>query len=205
MSEKKKCVSALSLKSSIFTNSSDNWLCKIDSDYLQSQVSYYGLNKYVDGYTHCAYIIRGKDYDISTYSEAKIERIKTNARLLYGLLHQRFILTEEGCSTMEKKYNKGIFGRCPRIKCENEKLLPIGSTTVPNTELVKTFCPRCFDIYETKAKYDAAFFGPDFPMMFIKHMSIRRVPRVFYLTEESKDGAPNNEHRLVRYFDNKYV
>ena len=194
------------IKDYYFDNSSKSWICEIEPDYLQSQVSYYGLNQYVPYYSHAAAIIRGRKLDFSELNQAKLSKLISSCKLLYGLLHQRFILTQEGVYYMEIKYRKGLFGHCPRFACDQEKLLPIGLTTVPGQEKVKCYCPRCHDIYETDADYDAAFFGPDFPMMFTKSVEFPDynpfVPiniNIFAEKDEKGSANPPIEKRLKRW------
>lgn len=160
------------LKPQYYDQSPTSWICEIDADYLQSQVSYYGLSQYVSYYSHASQIIRGKKFDLSDVNEAKIKKLVASCKLLYGLLHGRFILTEEGVYQMNIKYKEGLFGKCPRYGCKKHNLLPIGLTNVPGQDTVKVYCPCCHDIYETNADYDAAFFGPDFPFMFQKMTNI---------------------------------
>ena len=194
------------IRNAYFDSSPNSWICEIDADYLQSQVSYYGLNQYVSYYSHASQIIRGKKFDLSEVSQTKLNKLVASCKLLYGLLHGRFILTEEGVYQMNIKYNKGLFGHCPRFACDQQKLLPIGLTTVPGQEKVKCYCPRCHDIYETNADYDAAFFGPDFPFMFKKinnmpiHMNFVPI-NVNAIAEKDEKGSadPPIEKRLVRW------
>lgn len=196
---------AFDLEPYYLDKSSKSWMIEIYDDYLQSQVSYYGLQEYVHYYKHATYAIKGRNFDISDLETSKKRKLIDGCKTLYGLLHCRFINTDDGVYEMNAKYERGLFGRCPRINCEGEKLLPIGLTNVPGIDTVKTFCPRCHDVYETSEKYDAAFFGPDFPIMFCKqnHISLSRNYIPFRLTEESEDEAsaisPNINHRLVRW------
>ncbi|EAY01278.1 Casein kinase II regulatory subunit family protein [Trichomonas vaginalis G3] len=190
-------------KKYFFDPSPTSWICEIDNDYLLSQVSYYGLSQYITYYSHCCAALRGKKIDISECDDAKKERFIKNCIKLYGLLHGRFILTEEGCYQMEKKYMAGLFGTCPRYSCKRQNLLPIGLTTIPETDTVKLYCPRCHDIYESTSNYDAAYFGPDFPIMFLKmnKMPLHNnfIPFNVNAYANNKLGAPDVERRLVRW------
>lgn len=193
------------LKKYFFDSSPTSWICEIDNDYLLSQVSYYGLSQYVSYYSHCSSAIKGKKVDLSECDDAKKKKFINNCIKLYGLLHGRFILTEEGCLKMEEKYKIGLFGTCPRYNCKRQNLLPIGLTNVPETDTVKLYCPRCHDIYESGSNYDAAYFGPDFPIMFMKMNNIplhsTYIPFNINKFATKKSNVPEVERRLVRWIE----
>jgi casein kinase II subunit beta len=116
--------------------------------------------------------------------------------LLYGLIHARWIVTARGLAKMVRptsissfpisslksnnshreprillrqldKYKKADFGRCPRVLCQGQPLLPVGLTDVPYEKSVKLYCGRCEDIYSPKSSrhgsIDGAYFGTSFP------------------------------------------
>lgn len=66
-----------------------------------------------------------------------------------------------------EKYKKADFGRCPRVLCQSQPLLPVGLTDAPYEKSVKLFCGRCEDIYSPKSSrhgsIDGAYFGTSFP------------------------------------------
>lgn len=96
--------------------------------------------------------------------------IESSAELLYGLIHQRFIISRQGIGQMHEKYEAGHFGFCPRVFCNGCKVLPTGCTDTPGTETVKLFCPSCLDIYTPPnsrfQNVDGAFFGTTFASLF---------------------------------------
>jgi casein kinase II subunit beta len=112
--------------------------------------------------------------------------LDVQARLLYGLIHARWIVTVRGLAKMVcilptpqllsfyscqlEKYKKADFGRCPRVLCQSQPLLPVGLTDVAFEKSVKLYCGRCEDIYSPKSSrhgsIDGAYFGTSFPHMF---------------------------------------
>jgi casein kinase II subunit beta len=94
------------------------------------------------------------------------ETIEKSARHLYGLVHARYITTTRGLAKMVDKYKKYDFGRCPRVMCEGQPLLPCGLDDNPGKKPVKLYCARCEDLYNPKssrhAAIDGAYFGTSF-------------------------------------------
>lgn len=70
-------------------------------------------------------------------------------------------------SSQLDKYKRADFGRCPRVLCQSQPLLPVGLTDVPYEKSVKLYCGRCEDIYSPKSSrhgsIDGAYFGTSFP------------------------------------------
>lgn len=136
------------------------------------------------------------------------ETIEKSARHLYGLVHARYIVTTRGLSKMVKcssiascasplifpqleKYKKNEFGKCPRVSCKSQALLPMGQSDNPNIKAVKLYCAKCEDIYNPKssrhAAIDGAYFGTSFhnilfqvyPNLIPPKSYERYTPRVF--------------------------
>lgn len=99
------------------------------------------------------------------------EQIETQARILYGLIHARYIITTRGLAKMAEKYKRADFGRCPRVLCYQQPLLPVGLSDIPFQSPVKLHCPRCEDLYSPKSSrhgsIDGAFFGTTFAHMLL--------------------------------------
>lgn len=73
--------------------------------------------------------------------------VESSAELLYGLIHQRYILTAKGMQQMVDMYGLGHFGYCPRVYCHSHPVLPCGRSDLPGLDTVKLFCPNCMDCY----------------------------------------------------------
>lgn len=104
--------------------------------------------------------------------------IESSAELLYGLIHQRYIISRQGIGQMHEKYEVGHFGFCPRVFCSGCKVLPVGCTDTPGHETVKLFCPSCMDIYTPPnsrfQNVDGAFFGTTFgPLFFMTYPDLQ--------------------------------
>ena len=91
--------------------------------------------------------------------------------MLYGLIHARYIVTNRGMHAMFDKYKTASFGRCPRVFCQGQPVLPAGLSDLPRNYTVNVFCPRCHDLFYPKstrqANIDGAYFGTTFPHLYL--------------------------------------
>lgn len=89
------------------------------------------------------------------------------------------------------KYRLFHFGRCPRVLCRGQAVLPIGLSDTPNEDSVKLYCPRCEEIYATKSPrhehIDGAYFGTTFA-------------HLFYLTFPELKVSRSKEYYIPRVF-----
>jgi casein kinase II subunit beta len=126
-----------------------------------------GLNTEIPYYQHALDLITDV-FDLDCEDDMR-ETIEKSARHLYGLVHARYIVTTRGLAKMVDKYKKNDFGRCPRVFCEGQALLPMGQSDLPALKSVKLYCARCEDCYNPKsskhAAIDGAYFGTSFHNM----------------------------------------
>lgn len=146
------------------------WYVTVDRDWAVDWFNTYGLKDYIPNFDLALEVLSDKRSSVwRTFSDDKIFEIVKQASHLYGLVHARWICQSRGLAQMKKKFEKGEFGRCPRVNCEGQFVLPMGTTNKPRRHSAKMFCPRCHDIYVSpiSAKFDGAHFGPAFPGLFL--------------------------------------
>jgi len=147
----------------------NEYFCEVDESYIQDEFNLTGLKKYFHNFEAALSCVL--DIEFSSDDESHDESIlKAESEFLYGLIHQRYIMTSRGLHDMKNKFVMGHFGRCPRLLCENQKVVPCGEFDEPQQGYVKLFCPKCQDLYYPKSKkhanIDGAFFGTTFPHIF---------------------------------------
>ncbi|KAI5961694.1 CKB2 [Candida theae] len=168
----------------------NEYFCDIDDEYIRDRFNLTGLNQEVSKLPTLIDIITDV-IDIDSQPEEHREPLEHNARILYGLIHARYILTTRGLNKMFEKFRNGDFGYCPRVHCQLNPLLPIGLNDQPRMASVKLYCSKCEDLYNPKSGrhsvIDGAYFGTSFPAMFFQnfpnmipiHPKETYVPRVF--------------------------
>ncbi|KAH9933567.1 casein kinase II, regulatory subunit [Epithele typhae] len=150
-----------------FLSSKGNeYFCEVEEDYILDRFNLTGLNTEVQHYAQALDMITDNLVDEDVQDELR-GNLDLQARLLYGLIHARWIVTARGLAKMLDKYKRADFGRCPRVLCQSQQLLPVGLTDVPYEKSVKLYCGRCEDIYSPKSSrhgsIDGAYFGTSFP------------------------------------------
>lgn len=105
-----------------------------------------------------------------------------------------------------EKYKRADFGRCPRVLCQSQPLLPVGLTDVPYEKSVKLYCGRCEDIYSPKSSrhgsIDGAYFGTSFPhLLFLVYPNLippKSGPVELGLSGRGSDVEGSRRSRRVR-------
>lgn len=172
---------------------------EIDEYFLQSHVSYYGLDKIVPKYREAQSIIKNTVINRKKFDGTDLESIKASCKLLYGLLHARYILTEDGIRDLVPKIRRGLYGTCPRVSCKHEHLIPCGIDNDIGVDTVKLYCPSCHDMYNSNSDIDGAFFGPDLPIMAHKMMEIPLDFENYNKDLGRFQSVPEIKKRLVRW------
>ncbi|KAJ7199000.1 casein kinase II, regulatory subunit [Mycena pura] len=149
-----------------FLSSKGNeYFCEVDEDFILDRFNLTGLNNEVANYAQALDLITDQlDDEVQEELRGSLD---AQARLLYGLIHARWIVTARGLAKMVEKYKRGDFGRCPRVLCQSQSLLPVGLVDIPYEKSVKLYCGRCEDLYSPKSSrhgsIDGAYFGTTFP------------------------------------------
>lgn len=148
----------------------NEFFCEVDEEYVQDDFNLTGLSSMVPNYEYALDMILDVEPE-EPLTEEQQEVVESAAEMLYGLIHARFILTSRGLSHMLEKYHAVDFGRCPRVFCQGQPVIPVGQSDIPRTNTVKLFCPRCQDIYYPKysrhCNIDGAYFGTSFPHLLL--------------------------------------
>jgi casein kinase II subunit beta len=140
----------------------NDWLCAVDETYMRDEFNLFGLSSLVDDYRNAHRLIIGDFYESSVGRS-----LEQQARTLYTFIHARFVLTVSGVRKIRPKFERQLFGTCPRIACHSQSLLPIGLSATPGESAVKTFCPCCEDLYDPGIDLDGAHFASGFPHFFV--------------------------------------
>jgi len=167
----------------------NEYFCEIDEEYLTDRFNLTGLNAEVQYYQYALELVTDV-FDMDCDDDMR-DQIEKSARHLYGLAHARYITTTRGLQKMVEKYKKGEFGKCPRVACLAQNLLPTGMSDIPHVQTVKLYCPKCEDLYNPKstrhASIDGAYFGTSFhnilfqvyPLLVPDRSTARYEPKVF--------------------------
>jgi casein kinase II subunit beta len=101
----------------------------------------------------------------------RLEEIESTAEVLYGLIHARYIISSRGLQVMSVKFQNVDFGRCFRVLCEGQPLLPVGQSDLVGVSSVNVFCAKCCELYFPRSvrqgNVDGAYFGTTFPHLFL--------------------------------------
>ncbi|POY70866.1 hypothetical protein BMF94_6043, partial [Rhodotorula taiwanensis] len=146
------------------------YFCEVAEDFIEDDFNLTGLLQLVPFYKEAMEMIldvEAEEDEVHRVPDVSI--VESSAELLYGLIHQRYILTRQGLQQMYAKFEATHFGTCPRVYCTQCRLVPCGRSDLPGVDTVKLFCPSCLDMYVPPSSrfqgVDGAFFGTTFPHM----------------------------------------
>jgi casein kinase II subunit beta len=141
----------------------------VDLDFAGDWFNHYGMKELVERFDEALELICDRHTKKwNNFAQETIREIHTQALKLYGLLHSRWIVQPRGLAQMKEKFEKGVFGECPRFSCNGQHVLPVGESGNPGCHSCKLFCPQCCDIYRPDdVLVDGADFGTAFPHIFL--------------------------------------
>lgn len=149
----------------------NEFFCEVDEDFVQDDFNLTGLSSIVPYYDYALDMILDADATFEELTKVQQEMVESAAEMLYGLIHSRYILTTRGMSAMLEKYQNAEFGRCHRVYCQGQPVLPVGQSDIPRHTTVNIFCPKCKEIYFPKSQrqgnIDGAYFGTTFAHLFL--------------------------------------
>ncbi|WVN87110.1 uncharacterized protein L203_102286 [Cryptococcus depauperatus CBS 7841] len=149
-----------------------DYFCEVHEEFIEDDFNLTGLQSMVPFWKEALDMVLDVEPEEDSSKIPDVSIVESSAELLYGLVHQRFILTKAGLSAMVDKYETGHFGACPRVFCNATPVIPAGRSDMPGIDTVKLYCPNCGDIYTPpSSKYqnvDGAFFGTTFAPLFFQ-------------------------------------
>ena len=148
-------------------------LVYITKKFFREESNYSDLSKIVPNYETAIKILRNQCNKEIPFDE----ELDMCVLQLYCLIHQRFILTKRGMDDMFDNFMEGLYGQCPRIGCNGQKVLPYGVSNEFGVGHLMVFCPCCKDVYFPRdpilKKIDGSAFGTNFVPAFIKQFHKR--------------------------------
>ncbi|KAJ6485107.1 casein kinase II regulatory subunit-domain-containing protein [Mycena vitilis] len=149
------------------------YFCEVTEDFIEDDFNLTGLNSMVPFWKEAMEMVLDVEPDEDAAKIPDVSIVESSAEMLYGLVHQRYILGRAGQQAMVDKYESGIFGSCPRVYCIGCNVVPCGRSDLPGIDTVKLFCPNCNDIYVPPSSrfqgVDGAFFGTTFAHLFFQN------------------------------------
>ncbi|KAJ7638876.1 casein kinase II regulatory subunit-domain-containing protein [Roridomyces roridus] len=149
------------------------YFCEVSEDFIEDDFNLTGLNSMVPFWKEAMEMVLDVEPDEDAAKIPDVSIVESSAEMLYGLVHQRFILGRAGQQAMVDKYESGIFGSCPRVYCLGTNVVPCGRSDLPGIDTVKLFCPNCNDLYVPPSSrfqgVDGAFFGTTFAHLFFQN------------------------------------
>ncbi|KAH7887684.1 casein kinase II regulatory subunit-domain-containing protein [Phlebopus sp. FC_14] len=168
------------------------YFCEVSEDFIEDDFNLTGLNTMVPFWKEAMEMVLDVEPDEDSSKIPDVSIVEASAELLYGLVHQRYILTRAGLQAMVDKYESAAFGVCPRVYCMGCNVVPCGRSDIPGMDTVKLYCPNCNDIYGPPSSrfqgVDGAFFGTTFAHLFFQ--SYRELaPAPFYKATSSTESS----------------
>ena len=92
--------------------------------------------------------------------------VQKAAETLYLLVHARFALSPRGLDAVRRAIQSGscdLFGRCPRLNCSGQSLLPCGLSDEYGKGKICRYCCACGEVFhEWSCVVDGCAWGTSF-------------------------------------------
>ncbi|KAF5390575.1 hypothetical protein D9757_002734 [Collybiopsis confluens] len=184
------------------------YFCEVTEDFIEDDFNLTGLNTMVPFWKEAMEMVLDVEPDEDASKIPDVSIVESSAEMLYGLVHQRYILTRVGLSSMVDKYEAGIFGSCPRVYCMGTNVVPCGRSDMPGLDTVKLFCPNCNDVYVPPSSrfsgVDGAFFGTTFAHLFFQTYR-ELAPAPFWKAPASSSHSPRSSTGSVVHNSSAFV
>ncbi|CAO3702586.1 unnamed protein product [Rhizopus stolonifer] len=95
--------------------SNEEYFYEVPEEFIEDDFNLTGLSTLVPHYQEAMDLILDIESEDAKVDSSVIERY---AALLYGLIHQRYLLTRNGLRVMAQRYSNEQFGVCPRFYCD---------------------------------------------------------------------------------------
>lgn len=199
------------------------FFCKVSEDFICDNFNLTGLSSdkqlneqfrvnesYREAINLITDVLDGDEPASEYFSDPNYIPIQKLAEALYGLIHQRFILTKPGLAQMSEKYRVGDFGCCPRVCCNRAHVVPIGLSNQYGQSNVRLFCPKCLDIYTPPSRrhafLDGSFFGTSmanllfmtYPNLLPDRLETIYIPRIYGFKVHSTAVNPPRAQKFLR-------
>eukprot|EP01071_Lankesteria_metandrocarpae_P014174 Lankesteria_metandrocarpae@DN8176_c0_g1_i1.p1 len=147
------------------------FLIEVEEDYIRDRFNLFGLKSQIVNFEKALSTILSSQPD--ELNEPGFRELFRDSRDLYGLIHSRFIASPRGLVLMKEKYQRGLFGYCPRVLCDRQFTIPVGLSDQLDEYNVLVYCPKCQESYEVQRgvaiyQADGAYFGSSFPHIFLQ-------------------------------------
>ncbi|KAA6401740.1 MAG: putative Casein kinase II, regulatory subunit [Streblomastix strix] len=121
-----------------------------------------------EGDKFCAEVILGRrdSSSASGFSDEQNNEIQE----FYIQLHQQYVASPPGLYDVKSKYSQGVYGKCPRLICQKQHLIPMQLSKDEDQKGIAMYCVRCNEIflpsYLRHARLDGRAFGLSFAALF---------------------------------------
>lgn len=174
------------------TQRGNEFFCAVDEDYILDRFNLAGLNMEVHHFQSALDLITDNlEHDLDPITWEQVDKA---AKHLYGLIHARWAITNKGLTLMAEKMKRKEFGKCPRVLCQDQPVVPVGLSDIPGIKGVKLYCPKCEDVYNPSSKkqmgIDGAYFTTSLP-----HLILQMYPMLL----PAKSSSAGHDQPPTRY------